>query len=208
MLRRILSLNFAKLSTPLLLAAALVLTACPQKTPEDRVLDARSKYTVRLNTFMAQEPEPEPILEGDVDPAGYASGEAEVVAVAAEAVAEEAVAAEEAAEGEEGEEAEVVETGPSSTDIFFDLIIQFDGPESLPGITVEITHADPFEQEKGSLLHYVETGKMVKSETRQESFTLPIENFEEGDVFSVELRSLVPAEERGNYREFAEHGFE
>lgn len=193
------------LSILMLVSLALALTACPQKSPEDRVLEARNKYTVQLNAFLPQEPEIVPI-DGAMEVEEAAEGAAEAVAQASEAVAEEAEAAEADDAGlEEGEE--IVEAEPTTRSVFFDLIVLFDGNESLPGVTVEITQADPFEKEKASFRHYLETGPMVKSETKQVSFTIDGLDFEDGDLFSVELRSFVPEGERGEYREFAESGF-
>ncbi|MEM7587566.1 MAG: hypothetical protein AAF560_29530, partial [Acidobacteriota bacterium] len=131
------------------------------------------------------------------DPAG---GSAEGAAVAAEAAVAEG---EEAAEGEEMME---VEAGPQLRPIFFDLIVRFDGYDALPGITVDITHADAFQKEKEVFRHWLDTTGMAKSDTRQIDFILEDIEFEDGDVFSVMLRETVPSEERGEYREFAEAG--
>lgn len=207
MLRRF--LRSTPLTALVLALVALTLTACAQKSPEERVAEARTKYKVALNAFLPQDPEP--VIDEDMteDAMPEEGAEASETAVAAE-VAAAAVAAEgeEGEEGEEGMAEESEEMTSSGRDVFFDLIVQFDGPESLPGITVEITHADPFEKEKASFRHYLETGTMVKSETKQVSFTVPGLDFVDGDLFSVDVRAHVPAEERGEYREFAESGFE
>lgn len=186
--------------------ATLLLVACPSKTPEQMVAEKRAKYVVQLNTWRLVEPPVEemPMDEGMAGEEGAEAGEAMAVASAA-------AATEEAAEGEEmGEEIEegmgeemMAEEGPRTATIFFDLIVQFTGREPLDGITVDITHADPFEQEKTVARHWIETGDMTKAETRQVSFEREFENYDEGDVFSVSLRSYVPPEEIGEYREFA-----
>ena len=182
----------------LTLVAFLLTLGCAPKSPEEQVAMSRAEYTVTLNSFLPQRPEPEPILEGDMAAeAGEAVGEA--AAMAAESAME---GDEEAAEGEEMEEMSE-DLGPQSTDILFDLIVRYDGTNPLSGLTLEVSHADAFEKEKASFRHWLELPPMVKSETKQVSFVREIPNFEDGDLFSVELRSAVPAEERGEYREFS-----
>ncbi len=180
----------------------LGLLACGPSSPEDQVLESRSKYTVTLNAFVVQEPEIEaPVMEsgdmagGDLQLAG---GEVTAVAVATETATE-------GEEGAEGETDEMVqeEVGPSTSSVLFDLVVRFDGTEPLSGLTLDISQADPFEPEKASLRHYMELDPMVKSETKQVSFVLDDIEYEEGDLFSVTLREFVPPEERGDYREFA-----
>jgi hypothetical protein len=192
-----------------LLAAVLLLAGCAQKSPEERVAETRAEYTVRLNAFLPQEPEVEEPAAGEGE---EMAGEDEEMAEEGEEMAgegEEAMAADEMEGGDEemaGEGEEMAAEGPHTAEILFDLIVQFEGDEALPGITVDISHADPFEQEKAVYHHWIETGDMIKGETKQESFVMAIPDFETGDVFSVDLRSYVPPEERGEYREFAEAG--
>lgn len=190
----------------LLVSFLFLSAACGPSDPATVVNNTRAEYKVQLNTFIVQEPEPEPELVLEVVEMEAAAGEA--VAAAAEGVME---AAELVAEGEEGGEGEidevVVDEGPSSTDVLLDLYVLFNGKESLDGVTVDISMADPFEKEKGTFRRYLETGKMARGEGRQLSVVLEdIENFETGDVFSVFIRSYVPAEERGEYQEFAAAG--
>lgn len=106
-------------------------------------------------------------------------------------------------EGTEGETMSEPAAGPSPATILIDLIVRFDGSEPLPGITVDIAQADPFEKTKASYRHWIETAGMFKRDTRQISFDLEVEDFQVGDVFSVVLESHVAAEDRGEYREFA-----
>ena len=177
------------------LVASLFLAGCPEKSPELVVAEQRAKYTVKLNTFMAKEPEPAETME---------VMEGEMAAAAEEAaVAEEAEMVEEGAEGE-GEEEMAEPEGPSSTTVFFDLLVNYDGRDApLPGITVDISHADPFEKEKGAYKHWIDTSGMVRGQMTQFDFELDVPDFETGDVFSVDLRSNIPPEEFGDYREFA-----
>ena len=183
----------------------LALTACAQKSPEERVAEARAKYKVTLNAFLPQDPEPviDELAGDDTMPEETAEASEAAASAEAVAVAAESAEGEEGEEGEEGMGEEGAEIPSPLRSVFFDLIVQFDGTESLPGITVEITHADPFEKEKGAYRYYLETGKMVKSELKQMSITLEDVPFETGDLFSVEVRQVVPAEERGEYKELA-----
>ena len=174
-------------------------------TPEEKVAASRASYTVQLNAFLEQEPAVEEIVIEEV-----VEEAAEAGAVATAMVAEEAaVAAEESGEGEEGEAGEESEDvlssdAPRSASILFDILVVFEGDDALPGITVEISHADPFEKEKAVYREYLETGPMLGGETKQMTVIREIEDFVTGDVFSVEMRPSVPAEEYGDYREFSE----
>lgn len=187
---------------PLIALLSLLLFSCGPKTPEEAVAQARAKYTVQLNTFQVVKPDveetPMEALEGETMEDGAAA------ATSAEAAATEG----EAAEGEaaEGEEAAAMEPeGPVSTEILLDLLLAFDGSDPLPGVTMEISHADPFEKEKGHYRRYLETGNARAGDSRQLSEYITVENFETGDVFSVSIRPNVPPEEQGEYREFAEY---
>lgn len=194
---------------PLLALMTLLLgavIACQPKTPEEKIAAARAAYTVELNSWFPQEPEPEVVAE-DVageDPAGEAEAGAE--AAEAAAVAEEAV---EAGEGEGEGELEFVEVdnvGPRTVNVLFDLIVQFNGDEPLPGLTLEITRADASGNEKASMRHYQELPEHIKGDTKQVSFKLEGLEFEDGDGYSVTVRKVVPPEEQGEYREFASAG--
>lgn len=184
----------------LLILAAVVLTACPQKSPEAQVLEARDKYSLEPSGILINE------LEAEAEPVGEAASE--MVAEAAEAVA---VAAEAAAEGEaaEGEEMLDEETaapqGPRSVEVMVDLLVRFNATgEALPGVTVEIVQNDPFQKEKDRHLAWVETAGLRKGEQRQVSVRLEVDNYEDGDEFTVEWNAFVEPEKRGEYREFAE----
>ncbi|MEM8931812.1 MAG: hypothetical protein AAGE94_11600 [Acidobacteriota bacterium] len=190
---------------PVLLSLALTVSlltiGCQPKSPEQQVADARSRYVVELQSFFAKVDETEaadPAADAMDAEAGEA-GEADPAAEAAE------VADGEAAEGEATDgEAEVVEPEPQPTTIFFDLMVFLDGPTALPGLTVEITRLGLDGAEKDVWLRYVELPKMIKGETQQVSFEEDVMDFADGEGFSVNLQSVVPAERQGEYREFAE----
>ncbi len=187
------------LACSLVVLAAIVLTACPQKSPEAQVLEARDNYTLTPTGILVHELETEEAPDSEASPAAVV---AEAVAVAASA---EEAAGEEAAEGETLDEEMAAPQGPRSVEVLIDLLVQFGGVgDALPGITVEIVQKDPFQAEKGRRLTYVETPGLRKGEARQVSVKLEVDNYEDGDEFSVEWSAFVPPEKRGDYREFAE----
>ncbi|MEM6456930.1 MAG: hypothetical protein AAF772_17700 [Acidobacteriota bacterium] len=199
-MRRNVSLVFV-----LLTLLALLVAACAPTDPIARVDYVRAQYTVQLNSWLPQAPEPPPVepLPVEVDETATEGAEATDEAVASAAAAAEE-AAEEAAEGEADGETEPIETGPATTAILFDLLVNFQGDEALPGITVEVTHAGADEQEKDVRLQYIETPGIVKGATKQVDFVLEGFAYEDGDLFSVDLATSVPADARGNYPEYAD----
>lgn len=197
----------------ILALAVLLVVGCQPKSPEEQVADARSRYVVELNSWFPKETDVDVSGEipGDMGPEDSAAQEAVAEAALEETgeVADLPPVEGESAEDEEGatEGAEGEETmepiGPEERTIFFDLIVQLDGDRSLPGITLDLTQADASGAEKKAWKRYVELPKMIKGQTQQVSFEEELE-FEEGDQFSVELRTPVPPAERGEYRELAE----
>lgn len=185
----------------LLILAAVVLTACPQKSPEQQVLEARDKYSLEPSGILINE------LETEAEPAGEAAAEMVAEAAEAAAVAAEATAEGEAAEGEILDEETAAPQGPRSVEVMVDLLVRFNATgEALPGITVEIVQNDPFQKEKDRHLAWVDTAGLRKGEQRQVSVGLEVDNYEDGDEFTVEWNAFVPPEKRGEYREFAESG--
>ena len=177
----------------------LTLSGCAPQSPEERVAAIRAQYTVRLESFTVKEPTPE-------FPEAPAEEEAEAVEAEAGAVEAEAVEPEAAPEDLDLGEPEEIASGPRPMDVVLHLLVGFGGEESLPGITVEVTQADPFGKEKEPTLLYIETAGMVKSDVKQVDLKLEGVEFEDGDGFSVLLSQAVPAAERSKYREFAEAG--
>ena len=177
--------RFRILVCPMIALLALLLFSCGPKTPEEAVAQARAKYTVTLNTFQVVKATVEDPMEGE--------------AVETEATEGEVV------EGEAVEGEAMEPEGPKSTEILLDLLVAFSGSKSLPGVTIEISHADPFEKEKGTYRRYLETGTVLAGDSRQFVSSLELENFETGDVFSVSVRPVVPPEDQGEYREYSEY---
>jgi len=165
---------------------ALTLAACAPKSNEERVAKLRTYYTARVIGFLVQA---EPVAEEPM-----ASAEEEGAAAVLE---EETAAADEGAPMEEPE----VEI---KQDVAVDILLQHDSPQKLPGITLDIEMVDADQQPKGSWKVWVDTADLPKATGTQFTHLLEDVDYVEGDGFSVEVRSPVPPEERGEYREFSE----
>ncbi len=191
--------NITKSLTFLCIATLVVMLAgCGPKSPEAKIAQVRAGYKIELNSWRALKPEPEP------EPALEEAAEAAAVAVAAEAAATAtAEAAEASEEGAAEEGMEEAEMGPQPKNVLFDLVVFFRGRKALDGITVDVTHSDANQQEKGVYQQYIETAGMVNGDTRQVDFLLEGLLVEEGDAFAVGLTEGVPAD-LGKYREFSE----
>lgn len=175
----------------LLAMAGVGLAACSPKSPEERVADLRRQYNAELNSFVVEETPLEP-----------AAGEEEMAGEGEEMAGEEMAG--EAGDGEGmdamGEPVEV------RKDVVLDILVQNRATEPLAGLTLDIGLVDPGKNEKAHYRHWVDTSNLLKG--RGESFIHRIEDvpYEEGDAFYVEIRTPVPAAERGEYREFAMAG--
>lgn len=179
----------------LLPMVALILAACP-KSPEERVVEQRSYYKARLLGFIV---EADPVL-------------ADLTEEAAEEVAE-AVAEEQASEGPmdaaaaDAGEGEAMETAEATVSIRqnvrIDILLQHDSPDKLAGITLDIEMVDSNKVEKNVWKLWVDTTALAKGTGTQFGHLLEDVDYVEGDGFNVEVRSPVPSEERGEYREFS-----
>lgn len=179
----------------LLIVLMLPLTACGPNTPEGKIAKARAGYTVEINSWNPKKEEPPPMEAPEA-----MEGGAEASAITtAEVAVEAAEAGEEVAE----EMAEEVVAGPQTKSILFDLVIYFRGDKSLPGITIDITHANAGQEEKATYPYYVETPGIINGDTRQHSFVMEDLPFEDGDVFSANVVAGVP-QDLSRYREFSE----
>ena len=189
-----------------LILMLLAAVACGPGSPEEAVTQARAQYSVELNTWfpkVAEEPVAEEGVEGEAAEGEAAEGEAAEEATEGEAAEGEATEGE-AAEGEaaEGEgEATEAEAAPTKTTIMFDLIVLFSGSDPLPGITIDISHADSAGTEKSAWRKHLEIPNIVKAETKQISFEAEVD-FVEGDQFSVNLLKYV---DPANYAEYPEY---
>ncbi len=108
-----------------------------------------------------------------------------------------AVAGEEAAA-----EAPEVEEVALKRDAHLDILVRHDSFEKLPGLTVDISMASADGGEKGHWRLWLDTAGIERANPTQFSHVLEDVPYEPGDGFMVEVRP-VPADERGDYREFA-----
>ncbi len=120
--------------------------------------------------------------------------------VVAPAMAEKA--AEEAETDAEATEEAAAPAEPAMTTVLLDFLIHNEGSETLDGVTVDLTIADPDGNEKERHLLWVDTTGLTKGSQRQVAHELTDVAYVEGDGFHVEVRHPIPMEERGDYAEF------
>jgi hypothetical protein len=167
------------------LVAVLLASGCPQQPPEVKIAETRNQYFLEPTGMLVQE------IEAEVSSEDFESGD---VGEAEEPPAEEMAG---------DEEGSMEPEGARTVKVLFDLVVRFDGlREALPGITIEISHSDPFDKEKAHYRQWIETAGMKKGNARQISFEREIPDYESGDKFSIEYREHIPREEWGDYKEF------
>ncbi len=164
----------------LAIAILLVLTTlgCAQKSPEEQVADLRGQYTAELVSWRVEQ---------------------------TPAAAEVSEGAEDGSEAEGGGEVEVPEHLATNliNDIFLDILVGTSSAEVLDGLTVDVTHAAATQAEKQTFRVFLDTSGITKGAPSQITAKLEnVESFEEGDLFSVEIRN-PSADQRGDYAEFA-----
>jgi hypothetical protein len=171
----------------IVLLSVVAMTACGPTDPADRAAGLRARYEARVNSF-------------------YVKAEPVVVEAIAELEGEE-LAEEVASEAPEGEAMEDAEPEMALIqNAHLDLIVQHDANEMLPGITIEIFMIDAAQQEKGRWQVWVDTSALRKANQQQLTHVLEDVPYVEGDGFAAEVRTPIPADERGNYREFDPQG--
>jgi len=175
----------------LTLVAVLLAFGCPEQPPEVRIAETRAQYSLHSPHFLVEETEAEEVLSAE----DFESGEEDAM---------EPMEAEAEGEGEgEGEEGQMEPEGPRPVNVLFDVMVNFEGlRDGLPGITLDITHKDPFDQVKADYRQWVDTTKVRKGNPQQLSFEREVPDFESGDTFEIELRGYVPPDEWGDYKEF------
>ncbi|MCG8455709.1 MAG: hypothetical protein MI919_05465 [Holophagales bacterium] len=201
----------------LVLASSLLLLGCPPTDPQERVSFVRGQYALEVGPYFVKE-EPEEVEAAGEGAAGEEAAGEEAASDEAEddgeAAAGEVGAGEGGSEGEStgeevGEDAaegEVAAAVPAVSTIVFNLVLYFNGDEPLPGVTLDFSHDDASGNEKKTWRHYVETADMLKGQAKQLSVEQDVEGFGEGDQLSVVLVEHVSAEDRAEYREYAEAG--
>ncbi len=189
------------------LAAILLLgafVACQPQSPAERVDELRAGYEVEVNPsgFSATPnyPEPAPMAEGEEG----AEGEGGEMAAEDEMAADEEMADDgEMADGEMMDEGGMApDMEPESYDVVLDLLIKNGNRgDSLPELTVDLIHADANQNEKGRLQVVFDTSNVLPGSSSQFSQELKGIPYEEGDMFTAELRQVSP-DERGDYPEY------
>jgi hypothetical protein len=175
----------------------LVAGACgPPPSPEEQVSELRSTYTAELNGFViSQEPvEPAASEEGGEQPMAEEAAPSEDV--------EDAGAA--AAEGEMAED-EMAGAAAVRQDALLDILVSTTSRETLSGLTVDVTQADPDGDVKQTWRVYLDTADVHRGPGTQITYRLEGVDFREGDGFNVQVRHPVPPGERSDYREFQEY---
>ena len=174
-----------------LACAVALLVACAPDDPVERVADLRAGYVVEVNPsgLVANPNYPEPeivdeeMMEGDESEDADAQTPDETI-------------------DEAGDEMIAEEMEPESYDIVLDLLIKNDNRETLPELTVDIIHLDATQTEKGRLLVAFDVADILPGASSQFSHELKGIPYEEGDMFTAEVCTPVPPEERGEYPEF------
>jgi len=164
-------------------ASLMVFAGCSSKSPLEKMIENRARYSVDVNGFFIKETpvvaEIDAEMEVDADPAEPNElGEPEV----------------------EEQPVEVIQNA------HLDLLLKHDSFEKLPGVTVDIFQVDGNETEKGRWRLWVDTSKVERSNPTQYSYVIENVDYVEGDGFAAEVRHPVPESERGEYREFGEAG--
>jgi hypothetical protein len=179
----------------------LLLAACAQKSPEEKVAELRSKYTAEVNQsgFVAtpREPVPEPVAEGL---AGEAAGEA----VGEDSEAVPPAVSTDAAEGEEA--LAPPDLAPLRYDILLDILVATRAREGLPQLTVDVVHLDPQKNEKERWPVTLDTSKIHQGPGVQITQKLEDVEYSEGDFFFTEVRAGIKPEEYDRYPEFRTGG--
>jgi hypothetical protein len=165
----------------LVVAGLMAFAGCSSKSPLEKMIENRARYSVEVNGFYIEET---PVV-GEVD------AEMEVDAADADEIE---------LEGVEEQPVAVIQNA------HLDLLLKHDSFEKLPGITLDITQVDANKTEKGHWRLWVDTSKVERANPTQYSHVIENLDYEEGDGFAAEVRNPVPESERGDYREFSEVG--
>ena len=186
--------------------SALLLTGCPRKPEEYTVSQQEEqekpnkpssdiRITIQSSGFMdvlsdGSSPEPAP-------------PEADTGEMAATASAMEAVAADEG-EGEGEEMLEEEERAQRGT-VFLEYLVEYFGQGPAPeGVDVEIVQKGADGDEKGRYDLWVVTDGLTTGTKQVDVGEIEVDDYEEGDAFTIEYQGYVPPEEPGEYREFEE----
>jgi hypothetical protein len=169
----------------LILGLLLASGACQKLSPEEKVEKTRSQFSVQASPFSIREtPLSPPEDQEDLD----------------EAIDERA--------GGVADETEETDDGYSDDqplvrkDVLIDVLVGTESSEPLPGLTLDVDHVDADRQLKRRYLYWIDTSSVIKGSNIQVTVVIEDVDYQEGDAFSVSIRSPVPADERSGYREF------
>ncbi len=195
--------------SPALAFAVLLLAAVSgcghPKSHDEQVAELRSQYTAKLNGFAVKE-QPTAGAMGDMGQMGAQEGMPGSEGAQPAAPAPSAPPPQGGEEVQSGDLAVPPAPTPVHQSAILDILVSRKGRVGLPGLTVDITQADPQGHEKGHWQAYLDVSSVLPGSGTQISYTLDDVQYQEGDGFYVEVREPVPAAERGEYREFQESG--
>ena len=95
---------------------------------------------------------------------------------------------------------------PTRQDAILDILVSTTSRDPLPHLTVDVEQVDADKNPKGHWLAYLDTAHVLRGPGTQISYTIKDVDYTEGDGFTVEVRTPVPPEDRGQYKEFQESG--
>ncbi len=171
---------------------SLSLVACSEKSPEEKIEAIRHDFSAELTNFVVMQTPvaDEAATEESLDGQG-------------EEPADQKAADQDGAD-QDGSEELPMDGAPVEVtkSILLDILVQNTSSETLPGITVDISQIDPSGREKGSWKVFLELPHLAHGMTEQVGYVLEDADFVEGDGFHAEVRSPIPAAERGDYAEF------
>lgn len=165
----------------LVAAALLVFVGCAKKSPLEQMIENRARYTAEINGFFIQETPVVAEVDAEVEVEPGDGGEPADV------------------EGTEVDEAPSMEVVQNA---HLDILVKHDAFEKLPGITLDIIHADANENVKGEWKLWVDTSNVPRANPTVYGHVIENVDYVEGDGFAVEVRHPIPEAERGDYREF------
>lgn len=179
------------------IAVLLCAAACTPASPEEQVATARGQYSVELVSWRLEQI-PQATEETTADESTVAEeGADEVVA---DAAAEEAPGA----EGEMSVEVPDHLATNLVNNLYFDILVSTTADEPLSTLTIDLTHAAATQEEKNVYRIPLDVTGVIKGSGEQITATLEnVEDVEENDLFSVEVRSSVGEAERSEYPEFS-----
>jgi pentapeptide MXKDX repeat protein len=189
----------------LAVAATLLAVACAEPSPEEKVAAQRALYTAQLNSFSVVE---EPVADATVMGEGEMPGD-EMSGdqmsgdeMPGDEMSGDEMSGDETTDAGDEAVAAVMPAVPVHRNVLLDILLQNTGKTSLPGITVDITQVDASKQVKATWKAFLEIPNLAFGTTEQVAYMLEGVDYKEGDGFNVEVRSPVPAAERGDYAEF------